>query len=319
MVIASVAGASGYAGGELLRLLLAHPSSRLVRWPPGGKVGRTVGEVHPNLVDPRIGNWSERIRTPSRPPTSCSGPPARRLGPARQSAVDRPAGRRSGLTTACGSPAWQSYYPETTRHLGTYGLPELPGARERIAESLRVANPGCYPTSVILGLSPFWQPAWWSPTMWSATPAAPGGRAQCHREPVSPAKSRVGVGLPGRRCSPAHARDRAGAGWAADAQVTVRSPLLAPMSRGILATTTGAAGRRCRFDMLRQALHDAHAHEPFRVSRRQGGGPASGWSSGSNGVAIGVAADSHAGRAVVVRDRQPDQGVLPDRPCRMPT
>ena len=90
-------------------------------------------------------------------------------------------------------------------------------------------------------------------------------------------------------------------GWAAQEPVTVSfTPLLAPMPRGILATTTARLAGGIGTDQLRDALHDAYAGEPFVRVASEGQWPSSGWTAGGNGVVVAAAADRHSGRAVVV-------------------
>ena len=153
----AVAGASGYAGGELLRLLAAHPSFDAGRRSPR---------------PPARGSRSPRCTRTSPPSArSCS----QETTPAALAEADLvflalPHGESAALAAQLprGLPvvdlgadfrlsdaaAWERYYGGA--HAGTwaYGLPELPGARERIAGATRVADPGCYPTAVALGLAP---------------------------------------------------------------------------------------------------------------------------------------------------------------------
>ena len=305
MVIASVAGASGYAGGELLRLLLAHPEFQVGPVAAGGKVGRTVGEVHPNLVD-----LADRELVGADPDTLAAAdivflalPHGASAQLARALPTDLPVVDLGADHRLADPSAWQSYYSGDHAGTWTYGLPELPGARERIAESLRVANPGCYPTSVILGLSPLLAAGLVEPddvVVVAASGTSGAGRSATESLLASEVTGSVSAYKAGGVHQHTPEIEQA-LGWAADAQVTVSfTPLLAPMSRGILATTTAPLAAGVDSDMLRQALHDAYAHEPFVSVAPPERWPASGWVAGSNGVAIGVAADSHAGRAVVV-------------------
>lgn len=305
MVIASVAGASGYAGGELLRLLLAHPEFQVGAVAAGGKVGRTLGEVHPNLV-----GLADRELVGADPdtlaaadivflalPHGASAEIARAL-PTELPVVDLGADHRLADPSA-----WQSYYSGDHAGSWTYGLPELPGGRERIAESLRVANPGCYPTSVILALSPLLAAGLVEPddvVVVAASGTSGAGRSATESLLASEVTGSVSAYKAGGVHQHTPEIEQA-LSWAAEAPVTVSfTPLLAPMPRGILATTTAPLAAGVDSDMLRQALHDAYAREPFVSVVPPGRWPASGWVAGSNGVAIAVAADGHAGRAVVV-------------------
>ncbi len=304
-MIASVAGASGYAGGELLRLLLAHPEFQVGAVAAGGKVGRTLGEVHPNLV-----GLADRELVGADPDTLAAAdivflalPHGASAQLARALPTDLPVVDLGADHRLADPSAWQSYYSGDHAGTWTYGLPELPGGRERIAESLRVANPGCYPTSVILALSPLLAAGLVEPddvVVVAASGTSGAGRSATESLLASEVTGSVSAYKAGGVHQHTPEIEQA-LSWAAEAPVTVSfTPLLAPMSRGILATTTAPLAAGVDSDMLRQALHDAYAREPFVSVVPPGRWPASGWVAGSNGVAIAVAADGHAGRAVVV-------------------
>src|SRR4030088_2133497 len=134
----AVAGASGYAGGELLRLLTGHPDLEIGPLAAGSSAGAPVTAVHPNLV-----GLADRTFGPTDPAV---------LGaelPAEAKVVDLGAGFRLADPAA-----WTTYYGGPHPGRWTYGLPEMPGARERIRSSAKVAAPGCYATAPILALAP---------------------------------------------------------------------------------------------------------------------------------------------------------------------
>jgi N-acetyl-gamma-glutamyl-phosphate reductase len=199
--------------------------------------------------------------------------------------------------------AWTGYYPGDWAGAWTYGLPELPGSRERIAESLRVANPGCYPTATILGLAPLLAADLVEPE--DIVVVAASGTSGAGRKPTA--------GLMASEAAGAVSAYKGGGvhqhipeieqvlSWAAQAPVAVSfTPLLAPMPRGILATSTARLAPGVGTEQLRDILHDAYAQEPFVHLAPPGVWPSSGWTLGGNGVMLQVAADLHAGRAVVV-------------------
>ena len=153
---AAVAGGSGYAGGELLRLLHAHPDFRIGPVAAGRHTGVAITDVHPHLIALTGQHFVE------------TG--AHTLGQADVVFLALPHGESGTLVSQLPNDclvvdlgadfrltdanAWQKYYGG--EHAGTwvYGLPELPGARTAIAQSTRVANPGCFPTGIIVGLAP---------------------------------------------------------------------------------------------------------------------------------------------------------------------
>src|SRR6516164_4993147 len=152
----AVAGASGYTGGELLRLILGHPSLELGPVAAGTNAGAPVTSVHPQL--PELAGHALGPADPDRLGSAdlvfLALPPAESAAlaatlPSQAAVVDLSASFRLA------DPGdWSSYYP--TPHAGTwtYGLPELPGARKRISSARRVASPGCYATAAIVALAP---------------------------------------------------------------------------------------------------------------------------------------------------------------------
>jgi N-acetyl-gamma-glutamyl-phosphate reductase len=152
----AVAGASGYAGGELLRIIGGHPDLELVPLAAATSAGAPVTVAHPHL--PQLG---EHTFEPLHPARLSSADLVFLALPHEESAAVSaalPAGTPvvdlSASFRLADPQAWSVYY--RTPHAGQwcYGLPELPGARERIAAARRVAAPGCYATAAILALAP---------------------------------------------------------------------------------------------------------------------------------------------------------------------
>jgi len=152
----AVAGASGYAGGELLRLVAGHPDMEPGPLAAATSAGTPVTESHPHLaqldghtfepLDPARLSSADLVflALPHEESAAVSA-----AMPAGVPVVDLSASFRLGDPQA-----WSAYY--RTPHAGQwcYGLPELPGARQRIAGARRVAAPGCYATAAILALAP---------------------------------------------------------------------------------------------------------------------------------------------------------------------
>src|SRR4051812_21430177 len=152
----AIAGASGYAGGELLRLVSGHPDLDVVSVSARGQVGQSVGDVHPNLRSVAHLRFAETT--------------AQALAGADVVFLALPHGAAQGLVAGL-TPGQKvvdlgSEYRLTDEsaylknyggpYVGTwvYGLPELPGQRQRIAGADRVANTGCHAVASILGLAP---------------------------------------------------------------------------------------------------------------------------------------------------------------------
>src|ERR1700727_1346981 len=157
----AIAGASGYAGGEILRLLLGHPAYAEGRLTIGAltaaaSAGSTLAEHHPHLIP-----LAQRVVEPTELdvlsghdvvflglPHGHSAALAEQLGP---DTLIIDCGADCRLTDAS---AWEHYYGSPHAGSWPYGLPELPGARERLRGARRIAVPGCYPTAALLALLP---------------------------------------------------------------------------------------------------------------------------------------------------------------------
>ena len=157
----AVAGASGYAGGEILRLLLGHPACSDGRLAIGAvtaaaSAGSTLGEHHPHLTP-----LAQRTLEPTELtvlaghdvvflalPHGNSAALAEQLDP---DTLIIDCGADFRLTDAA---AWEHFYGSPHAGSWPYGLPELPGARERLTGARRIAVPGCYPTAALLALLP---------------------------------------------------------------------------------------------------------------------------------------------------------------------
>lgn len=161
MTSVAVAGASGYAGGEILRLLLGHPAYADGRLTIGAltaaaSTGTSVAEHHPHLLPlaSRVLQNTEVNVLAGHDvvflglPHGHSAALAEQLGP-ETLIIDCGADFR--LTDAAD---WERFYGSTHAGSWPYGLPELPGARAKLRDTKRIAVPGCYPTAALLALLP---------------------------------------------------------------------------------------------------------------------------------------------------------------------
>src|SRR5580700_6746089 len=142
----AVAGASGYAGGELLRLLAVHPDLEIGPVAAHGSAGTSVTALHPQLTG--YPGLRDSVFVPADPA---------RFADADLLFTALPHGecvRLAAELRLADPQAWARYYPTPYAGRWTYGLPELPGARAAIKASARVAAPGCYATAAILALAP---------------------------------------------------------------------------------------------------------------------------------------------------------------------
>jgi N-acetyl-gamma-glutamyl-phosphate reductase len=302
---AAVAGASGYAGGELLRLVLGHPGLSLGPVAAGAAAGRPVTELHPQL--PQLAGTGFEPTTADRLaeadlvflalPHGESAALVAQL-PAELPVVDLGADFR-----LADAGAWDTYYGGA--HAGTwvYGMPELAGAREQVAGATRVANPGCYPTSVVLGLAPLLAAGLVEATD-VVVVAASGTSGAGRKTSASLMASEVMGALSAYKAGGTHQHTpemEQALASAAGVPVTLSfTPVLAPMPRGILATATARLVPGTTGAQLRESLTAAYADEPFVHVLPEGTWPTTAAVAGSNSVHLQVACDAHAGRAVVV-------------------
>lgn len=303
-VRAAVAGASGYAGGEILRLLLAHPEVEIGALTGGANAGQRLGDLQPQLpplADVTLAETSAETLAGHDVvflalPHGRSAEVAGQLGD-ETLVVDCGADFR--LASAAD---WERFYG--TPHAGTwpYGLPELPGAREALKGTTRVAVPGCYPTAVTLALFPAYAAGLVEP---EAVVVAASGTSGAGRSPkphllgseVMGAMSPYAVGG-GHRHTPEMVQNLSAV---AGEPVTVSfTPTLAPMPRGILATCTARARPGTTAAALREAYEAALAPEPFVHLLPAGRWPTTAAVLGSNAAHVQVTLDEAAGRVVAV-------------------
>ncbi|WP_323448514.1 N-acetyl-gamma-glutamyl-phosphate reductase [Streptomyces yaizuensis] len=300
----AVAGASGYAGGEAVRLLLGHPGVELGALTAHSQAGETLGTVQPHLAP-----VAERVLEPTTPealaghdvvflalPHGQSAAVAERLGP-DVLVIDLGADFR--LRDAA---AWERFYGSPHAGIWPYGLPELPGARDALAGTRRIAVPGCYPTAVSLALFPALAAGLVEPeivvTAASGTSGA-GKAAKPHLlgSEVMGSMSPYGVGG-GHRHTPEIAQNlSAVAGEPVSVSFT---PTLAPMPRGILATCSAKARPGTGAAEVRAAYEKAYAEEPFVRLLPPGSWPATGAVTGSNTAQVQVVLDESAGRVIAI-------------------
>ncbi|MFJ8635470.1 N-acetyl-gamma-glutamyl-phosphate reductase [Streptomyces sp. NPDC093568] len=303
-VRAAVAGASGYAGGELLRLLLAHPEVEIGALTGNSNAGQRLGGLQPHLpplADRVLQETTAEVLAGHDVvflalPHGQSAAVAEQLGP-QTLVVDMGADFR--LKDAGD---WERFYGSP--HAGTwpYGLPELPGGRAALEGAKRIAVPGCYPTAVSLALFPAYAAGLAEP---EAVIVAASGTSGAGKAPkphllgseVMGSMTPYGVGG-GHRHTPEMIQNLSAA---AGERVSVSfTPTLAPMPRGILATCTASARTGVTGESVRTAYEKAFADEPFVQLLPEGQWPATASVYGSNAVQVQVAFDAAANRIIAI-------------------
>jgi N-acetyl-gamma-glutamyl-phosphate reductase len=300
----AVVGASGYAGGELLRILAGHPEFEIGALTAGSNAGAELGTLQPQLR-----SLAGRVLAETTPETLAghdvvflalphgqSGPLAARLS-ADTLVVD------CGADFRLADPAeWEHFYGSP--HAGTwpYGLPELPGQRAELAQSKRIAVPGCYPTVSTLALFPAYAAGLAEPdaVVVAASGTSGAGRAPKTNLLGSEVMGSVGAYSAGgvHRHTPEIIQNLAPL---AGPDFTVSfTPTLAPMSRGILATCTAKARPGVTAQALRAAYERAYRGEPFVGLLPAGQWPATAMTLGANTALVQVALDERARRIVAI-------------------
>ena len=300
----AVAGASGYVGGEVLRLALGHPEVEIGAVTAGESAGTALGGHQPHL--PTLADRTIAESTPEQlaghDVVFLALPHGRSAELAAQLSDDV-------LVVDCGADhrltdpvAWQRWYGGEHAGAWPYGLPELPGTRDRLKNTRRIAVPGCYPTAGTLAAFPAVAGGLVRPDIsivaFSGTSGA-GRAAKPHLlgSEVMGSATAYGVGG-GHRHTPEIVQNLA---TVSPEPVRVSfTPVLAPMPRGILAVASAPlADDAVTEDQAREVYAKAYAAEPFVHLLPAGVQPATKSVVGSNAVQIQVAVDPDAGRLVV--------------------
>lgn len=305
MTTVAVAGASGYAGGELLRYLAQHPHLDLIAACAAGRAGEPLAVVHPQFAGTA---WAGLTLDETNADVLGQADLVFLALPHGESAALVPRLPIDALIVDLGADyrlvdanAWMTFYGGEHAGSWTYGLPELPSARGRIAASTRVANPGCYPTAVALGLSPLVSVIDPSDIVVVAASGTSGAGRKASdtllATNVMGSMSAYKVGGVHQH-TPEMEQSIAAAGGLDASKVRISfTPLLAPMPRGIIATCSAPLIREID---VRAALVDAYADEPFVTVLPEGIWPQTGSVSGTNGAQLQVVIDERLGRVIVV-------------------
>ncbi len=300
----AVAGASGYAGGEVLRLLLGHPDVEIGALTAGSNAGEPLGALQPHLLP-----LAERVLEPTSPET-LAGHDAVVLGlPHGQSGPIAAALGDDTVVVDCGADyrlrdphAWTRFYGGTHAGCWPYGLPELPGQRALLAGATRIAVPGCYPTVTTLTLAPALAAGLVEPDVVVVAASGTSGAGKAPKphllgSEVMGSASAYGVGG-SHRHTPEIVQNLAPLA-AGDLTVSF-TPTLVPMARGILATCSAPLRGDVTPDDAHAAYVKAYADEPFVHVLPPGRWPQTQSVLGSNAVQLQVTVDEAAGRLVAV-------------------
>jgi len=310
MIKAAVVGGSGYTGAELLRLLFQHPQVRLTAVTSEQSAGRGVGQVFPSLqhqlslvyeaLDVAAISQKADFFFVALPSGSAMDPVAQLVEKGKK-VVDLSADYR--LREA---QQYQTWYHQPHKHpsllpRAVYGLPEI--HREQIKKAQLVANPGCYPVTVILALLPILKNGLVDlnrPIMIDSKSGISGaGRSPAlnyHFPEVQ--EGLVAYGLGGHRHIPEMEQELSGI-----ANGTVKltfTPHLVPMNRGILSTVYLSLHSSVETQALIDLYRDFYKAEPFVRVLDKGISPNPHHIRGSNLCQMGVAVDPRTGVTVLL-------------------
>ena len=304
----AVAGASGYVGGEVLRTLLAHPEVAIGAVTASSNAGNLLGELQPHLLP-----LADRVLDPT-DAEHLAGHDVVFLGLPHGASAEVAAELGDDvLVIDCGADFrlqneadWDQFYGGDDAHAWAgswpYGLPELPGQRDSLAGSKRVAVPGCFPTISTLTAMPAVLADLVVPDF---TVVAPTGTSGAGKKlapkflgsEVMGQASAYGVGGVHRH-TPEIEQNLRAAG-AADPVVSF-TPILAPMARGILATVSAPLRDGVEAGDVREAYAKAYADEPFVHVLPEGTWPQTKAVLGSNAVHVQATVDPRARKLVAI-------------------
>ncbi len=314
----AVSGATGYAGGEMLRLLSTHPDFHVSAVCGHSSAGSTLGEHQPHLssyadmviTDSSAENLAGHDVVVLALPHGASGQIAAELATTSPDTLILDLAADHRLVSAA---AWEKFYGSDHQGTWTYGLPELMTAhgshRDRLRTATRIAVPGCNVTAVTLGLQPLVAAGFVDHSALTAVLAngvSGGGKAL---KPHLMAAEVLGDASPyGTAGSHRHVPEivqnlNAVLGRAADDDGVKISftPTLVPMSRGILATISAPLAGRALDDpaVIRDAIAQAYADEPLVRVLPAGQWPHTAATAGSAQAHIQAAVDEAAGTALI--------------------
>jgi len=300
----AVIGSSGYTGGELLRILLGHPHVAVTAVTSEKSAGRPIASLFPHLLnvtdlvceafDPSAIAKKADFAFLALPHVTAQGA-AYELHKLGMKVVDLSADYR--LSDPALYEKWYEHrhqYPELLDE-AVYGLPEL--HRQEIREAALIANPGCYPTSAILGLAPLVKKRMIDPASIVIDSKSGRSPSPAHHFPeVNEGLMAYKIGT--HRHTPEIEQEIS---LLTGEQVILSfTPHLVPMNRGILSTIYARLSNETDTGNLHALFAEFYKNEPFVRVLPRGEFPNVRNVRGSNFCDIGVYADHRTGRAVVV-------------------
>ena len=298
----AVIGASGYAGGELLRLLSTHPHLQVTQVSAHSNAGELITNVHPHLTT----HNGERFLSID----------SLNFEDIEFAFIALPYGQSAGIVEKFSKNTkivdlgadfrltdamqWKKYYEGIHAGAWTYGLPEIPGSREKISQSQQVANPGCYATSIITGVLPALDVIDSSDVV---VVAASGTTGAGRNAKISLIASEVMGSLTSYKFGGVHQHTpevEQALSLASGKTVKISlTPILAPMPRGILSTITARLSVNMDTENVHSLFSNFYKNDYFVDVLPIGQMPKTGSLTGSNKIQMQVAVDEHSHRVVI--------------------
>jgi N-acetyl-gamma-glutamyl-phosphate reductase len=300
-----VVGASGYAGGELLRLLSTHPEFEISAAMAASSAGTKITEIHPHLrffADQKF--------------TSVEIPLLNTLDLVF---LALPHGESAKFVSQLTTPkiidlgadfrlesaeSWNQFYGGTHAGTWTYGLPEMPGQRAKIKNATHIANPGCYATAISAGLLPL-IPFVTDSGLKEITIVAASGTTGAGRSLKNNLlASEVMGSLSAYKVGGVHQHTpeiEENIQRMTNKEIKLSFiPILAPMPRGILATISASVSADLSLEKLQNAFEIAYGNELFINVLKQGETLQTSSLTGSNGLQLQVFLDKRTNKAIII-------------------
>lgn len=311
---AAIAGASGYAGGELIRLLAGHPLIEATTFTAHSNAGERLGALQPHLR-----SFADRELVPTTAenlaghdlvflalPHGKSGQISAEVAKLSPHAVIVDCGADHRLHR---QEDWEAFYGSEFNAPWTYGVPELLTAsgkqREALRGATRIAAPGCNASTVALALAPGVASGLLDPgDIVAVLAVGPSGAGRSLKlnllaSEILGSASPYAVGGVHRHIPEIQQALRESSAAAPDVKISF-TPVLVPMARGILATCTAPVAPGVTEDDLREYWTAAYGDEAFVQVLPRGEHPATANVVGANTLLLSVTLDKAAGRAVII-------------------
>ena len=297
----AVVGASGYAGGELLRLLAGHPKFEISYIAAGSNAGELITNLHPQLT-----NFAGR---------KFESTNVEMINKCQLAFIALPHGESAKLISQIDKnvkivdlgadfrlqnpESWQKYYGGEHAGSWVYGLPELVDHKE-ISMSTQVANPGCYATAIALSVAPAISIIDCEDIV---VVAASGTTGAGRSAKVNLIGSEVMNNLTSYKFGGVHQHtpeieELLSKIGKKNIKISF-TPILAPMPRGILATVTAKLTTKTSIENVQDLFSSYYKNSKFVTLLATGSMPMTSAVLGSNNAQIQVAIDEHVGRLVV--------------------